>query len=47
MVYAEEVVWHPKTQPDPQYHYDGILSALRAAAAICRGWMPSAYPPPV
>lgn len=33
MVYAEEVVWHPKTQPDPQYHYDGILSALRAAAA--------------
>ena len=31
-VYAEEVVWHPKTHADPQYHYDGILSAFRAAA---------------
>ena len=30
-VFSEEVVWHPKTQPDPQYHYDGILSALRDA----------------
>lgn len=32
-VYSEEVVWHPKTQPDPAYHYDGILSAFRSAAA--------------
>lgn len=33
VVYAEEVVWHPKTQTDPQYHYEGILSAFRTAAS--------------
>lgn len=33
VVYAEEVVWHPKTQADPQYHYREILSAFRTAAA--------------
>ena len=32
-VYSEEVVWHPKTQTDPEYHYQGILSAFRTAAA--------------
>ena len=32
-VYSEEVVWHPKTQTDPQYHYDEIVSAFRTAAA--------------
>ena len=32
-VYSEEVVWHPKTQADPRYHYEGILSAFRAAAS--------------
>lgn len=32
-VYSEEVVWFPKTNPDPDYHYDGIVSALKAAAA--------------
>lgn len=32
-VYSEEVVWHPKTQSDPQYHYDGILSAMKTAAS--------------
>ena len=31
-VYSEEVVWFPKTSPDPDYHYDGIVSALRSAA---------------
>ena len=31
-VYSEEVVWHPKTNSDPDYHYQGILSAFRAAA---------------
>ena len=31
-VYSEEVVWFPKTNPDPDYHYDGIVSALKAAA---------------
>lgn len=32
-VFAEEVVWFPKTNPDPQYHYNEIVSALRTAAA--------------
>ena len=32
-VYSEEVVWFPKITADPQYHYDGILSAMKAAAS--------------
>ena len=32
-VYSEEVVWHPKTQSDPQYHLDGILDSFRRAAS--------------
>lgn len=32
-VFSEEVVWFPKTNPDPDYHYDGIVSALKSAAA--------------
>jgi len=32
-VYSEEVVWHPKLNADPEYHYQGILAAMRAAAA--------------
>ena len=32
-VYSEEVVWHPKTQTDPEYHYQGILDAFRTAAS--------------
>ena len=32
-VYSEEVVWHPKTQEDPNYHYEQILDALRTAAS--------------
>ena len=32
-VFSEEVVWFPKTASDPQYHRDGILSSLKAAAA--------------
>ena len=31
-VYSEEVVWHPKTSADPDYHYEGIVSALKSAA---------------
>ena len=31
-VYSEEVVWFPKINSDPQYHYDGIVSALKSAA---------------
>jgi len=32
-VYSEEVVWFPKINSDPDYHYDGIVSALKSAAA--------------
>ena len=32
-VYSEEVVWHPKTQSDPQYHFDEIVKAFKTAAA--------------
>ena len=32
-VYSEEVVWHPKTQSDPRYHFDGIVSAFKTAAS--------------
>ena len=28
-VYSEEVVWFPKTTADPDYHYDGIVAALK------------------
>ncbi len=32
-VYSEEVVWFPKTNSDPQYHYQGILDAMKTAAS--------------
>ena len=32
-VYSEEVVWFPKVTADPDYHYEGIVSALKSAAA--------------
>ncbi len=31
-VYSEEVVWYPKTTADPDYHYNGIVAALKSAA---------------
>ncbi len=31
-IYSEEIVWNPKTQIDPQYHYNGIKSAMLKAA---------------
>lgn len=31
-VFSEEVVWHPKTNTDPDYHYEGIVSAFKSAA---------------
>ena len=31
-VFSEEVVWFPKTNKDPDYHYDGIVAALKSAA---------------
>ena len=32
-VYSEETVWHPKANPDPEYHYNEIVTALKTAAA--------------
>ena len=32
-VYSEEVVWHPKTSENPQYQYDGIVTAFKTAAS--------------
>ena len=31
--YSEEVVWFPKLQNDPSYHYEGIMSAMKTAAS--------------
>jgi predicted NBD/HSP70 family sugar kinase len=33
VVFSDETVWDPYFQPDPQYHYDGIMDSLRKAAA--------------
>ncbi|MFA6309187.1 MAG: ROK family protein [Clostridia bacterium] len=33
VVYSEEVIWHPKIQTDPDYHYSEILSAMKSAAS--------------
>ncbi len=32
-VFSEEVVWFPKTTEDPDYHYQGILDAMKKAAS--------------
>ncbi len=32
-VYSEEVVWFPKTNADPDYHFNGIVEAFRSAAS--------------
>ncbi len=32
-VYSEEVIWFPKTNSDPDYHYQGILEAMKTAAS--------------
>ncbi|NLD03099.1 MAG: ROK family protein, partial [Clostridiales bacterium] len=31
-VFSKEVVWFPKTNDNPDYHYQGILSAMKEAA---------------
>ena len=32
-IYSEETVWFPKTNPDPEYHYKGILESFKKAAS--------------
>lgn len=36
VVFSEEVIWYPKIQTDPDYHYQEIRSAIRKAA----GYLP-------
>jgi predicted NBD/HSP70 family sugar kinase len=33
VVFSEEIIWDPYMQPDPQYHFDGIMESLKNAAA--------------
>jgi predicted NBD/HSP70 family sugar kinase len=33
VVFSEETPWDPYFQPDPQYHFDGIMDSLKKAAA--------------
>ncbi|MEI6102268.1 MAG: ROK family protein, partial [Eubacteriales bacterium] len=33
VLFSQEVVWHPKLQEDPAYHYEWILSTMKKAAA--------------
>ena len=33
VVFSEETVWDPYFQPDPQYHFNGIMDSLKKAAA--------------
>ena len=33
VVFSEETIWDPYFQPDPQYHFEGILDSLKKAAA--------------
>lgn len=32
-VFSEEVVWHPKVNADPDYHFNEIVTSLKTAAA--------------
>ena len=33
VVFSDETVWDPYFQPDPKYHFDGIMDSLKKAAA--------------
>ena len=32
-IFSDEIVWEPRENSDPQYHYDKILAALKVAAS--------------
>jgi predicted NBD/HSP70 family sugar kinase len=32
-IYSEEVIWQPRQQTDPQYHYSEIMTALKTASS--------------
>ena len=33
VVFSDEVVWFPKINSDPQYHFDGIMDSMKTAAS--------------
>ncbi len=33
VIFSEEVVWDPKPQTDPEYHYQGVLDSIKRAAS--------------
>jgi len=33
VIYSEEIVWYPKTNENPDYHYQGILESMETAAS--------------
>ncbi len=33
VIFSDETVWDPYFQPDPQYHFEGIMESLKKAAA--------------
>ncbi len=32
-VYSEEVIWEPRKQTDPKYHYEEVMASIRTAAS--------------
>ena len=36
VVFSDETVWDPYFQPDPQYHFDGVMDSLKKAASHLR-----------
>ena len=32
-IFSEEIVWHPKTESNPDYHFEGIVDAMKKAAS--------------
>ncbi len=32
VIFSDETIWHPKIQPNPQYHYEGIMDSIKKAA---------------
>ena len=38
VVFSEEIEWDPYFEPDPNYHYEGIVDSLKRRRRICRAW---------
>ena len=37
-VYSEEVVWHPKTEPDTRYHFNGVVNTTAQGNPVPLGY---------